>query len=57
MDKLNIYFRTKQLKTPSNMLIINLALSDFTFSLVNGFPLLTISAFNTKWMWGDVGRD
>ncbi|CAG2217449.1 OPN4 [Mytilus edulis] len=44
---------TKNLKTPSNMLIMNLALSDLVFSAVNGFPLLTISAFNRKWMWGD----
>jgi len=37
------------------MLIMNLALSDLVFSAVNGFPLLTISAFNQKWMWGDAG--
>lgn len=35
------------------MLVINLALSDLIFSAVNGFPLLTISAFNRKWMWGN----
>ncbi|XP_060066645.1 rhodopsin, GQ-coupled-like [Ylistrum balloti] len=44
---------TKTLKTPSNMLIVNLALSDLTFSAVNGFPLLTISAFNKRWVFGD----
>ena len=49
-------FRTKNLKTPSNMFIVNLALSDMIFSLVMGFPLLTISAFNKKWIWGDTGK-
>lgn len=52
---LGFFYRTRNLKTPSNMLIINLALSDMVFSAVNGFPLLTISAFNKKWMWGDIG--
>lgn len=49
-------FRTESLKTPSNMLITNLAVSDLIFSAVNGFPLLSISAFNRKWMWGDTGK-
>jgi hypothetical protein len=39
------------------MFIINLALSDLIFSAVNGFPLLTISAFYRKWMWGDTGNN
>lgn len=51
-----IFFRTESLKTPSNMLITNLAASDLIFSTVNGFPLLSISAFNRKWMWGDTGK-
>ncbi|XP_052071148.1 rhodopsin, GQ-coupled-like [Mytilus californianus] len=48
-----IFSTTESLKTPSNMLITNLAVSDLIFSAVNGFPLLSISAFNRKWMWGD----
>ncbi|XP_033747547.1 rhodopsin, GQ-coupled-like [Pecten maximus] len=48
-----MFSSTKTLKTPSNMLIVNLALSDLTFSAVNGFPLLTISAFNKRWVFGD----
>lgn len=38
------------------MFIVNLALSDMIFSLVMGFPLLTISAFNKKWIWGNTGK-
>ncbi|XP_061195078.1 rhodopsin, GQ-coupled-like, partial [Saccostrea echinata] len=48
-----IFSTTKNLKTPSNMFIVNLALSDLIFSLVMGFPLLTISSFNKKWIWGN----
>ncbi|XP_069134425.1 rhodopsin-like [Argopecten irradians] len=48
-----IFSSVKTLKTPSNLLIVNLALSDLTFSAVNGFPLFTISAFNKRWVFGD----
>ncbi|VDP97440.1 unnamed protein product [Trichobilharzia regenti] len=52
-----IFFTTvKSLRTPSNMLVVNLAISDFGFSAVNGFPLKTISAFNKFWPWGKFGR-
>lgn len=51
-----LIYSTKNLKTPSNMFIVNLALSDMIFSLVMGFPLLTISAFNKKWIWGNTGK-
>ena len=43
---------TKSLRTPPNMFIMSLAIGDLTFSAVNGFPLLTISSFNTRWAWG-----
>ena len=49
-------FRTKSLRTPSNMFVVNLALSDLTFSAVNGFPLLTISAFSRRWIFGKIGE-
>ncbi|KAK3090771.1 hypothetical protein FSP39_014497 [Pinctada imbricata] len=49
-----VFSTTRNLKTPSNMFIVNLALSDLIFSAVNGFPLLTISAFNKRWMWGEI---
>ena len=45
-------YRSKVLRTPPNMLLINLAISDMSFSAINGFPLLTISAINKKWVWG-----
>ncbi|CAH1779377.1 unnamed protein product [Owenia fusiformis] len=48
-----MFSSVKALRTPQNMLLINLAISDFTFSAVNGFPLLTISSFNQRWMWGN----
>ena len=38
------------------MFVVNLALSDLTFSAVNGFPLLTLSAFNKRWIFGKVGQ-
>ena len=44
--------RSKCLRTPPNMLLVNLAVSDMSFSAINGFPLLTISAINKKWVWG-----
>ncbi|KAL3876865.1 hypothetical protein ACJMK2_034648 [Sinanodonta woodiana] len=47
-----IFGSDKSLQTPSNMLIINLAISDLTFSIVNGFPLFSISSFNKKWIFG-----
>ncbi|KAL8569629.1 hypothetical protein ACOMHN_057196 [Nucella lapillus] len=49
-----IFGTTKSLRTPSNMFVVNLALSDMTFSAVNGFPLLTLSAFNRRWFFGKV---
>nr|QEQ50489.1 rhabdomeric opsin [Maritigrella crozieri] len=47
-----IFSVTKSLRTAPNFFIINLAISDLTFSAVNGFPLLTVSSFNTRWAWG-----
>ncbi|CAH8664756.1 unnamed protein product [Heterobilharzia americana] len=53
-----IFFTTvKALRTPSNMLVVNLAVSDFGFSAVNGFPLKTMSAFNNFWPWGKTACD
>ncbi|XP_076442275.1 rhodopsin-like [Babylonia areolata] len=49
-----IFGTTKTLRSPSNMYVVNLAISDLTFSAVNGFPLLTISAFNKRWIFGKI---
>ena len=38
------------------MYIVNLAASDLTFSLINGFPLMTVASFNKGWFWGDIGK-
>jgi len=38
------------------MYVINLAVSDLAFSLINGFPLMTVACFNKRWFWGDTGR-
>ncbi|XP_045211105.2 rhodopsin, GQ-coupled-like [Mercenaria mercenaria] len=48
-----MFTREKSLRTSSNMFIVNLAISDLTFSIVNGFPLFSISAFNKKWIFGN----
>ncbi|CAI9739459.1 Full=Rhodopsin [Octopus vulgaris] len=49
-----LFSKTKSLQTPANMFIINLAMSDLSFSAINGFPLKTISAFMKKWIFGKV---
>lgn len=51
----SLVFRTNSLRTPSNYFIINLAISDGAFSLINGFPLMSVASFRRKWMWGQVG--
>jgi len=38
------------------MYVINLAVSDLAFSLINGFPLMTVACFYKRWFWGDTGR-
>ncbi|ESO83966.1 hypothetical protein LOTGIDRAFT_108602, partial [Lottia gigantea] len=48
------FSRTKSLRTASNMFVVNLALSDLTFSAVNGFPLFSLSSFSHKWIFGRV---
>lgn len=48
--------RTPSLRTPSNYFVINLAFSDAAFSLINGFPLMSIACFQRGWMWGQIGE-
>uniref|UniRef100_A0A1I8IGJ3 G_PROTEIN_RECEP_F1_2 domain-containing protein n=1 Tax=Macrostomum lignano TaxID=282301 RepID=A0A1I8IGJ3_9PLAT len=47
-----IFVTTKALRTPPNIFLVNLAISDLSFSVIMGFPLLTISSFNGRWAWG-----
>ncbi|KAH9498863.1 hypothetical protein Btru_004890 [Bulinus truncatus] len=49
-----IFGTTKSLRTPSNMFVVNLSMSDFIFSIIMGFPLMTISSFNRRWIFGKV---
>nr|BDI63180.1 GQ-rhodopsin 2 [Peronia verruculata] len=49
-----IFGTTKSLRTPSNMFVVNLSMSDFIFSIIMGFPLMTISCFNRRWIFGKV---
>ncbi|VDN13731.1 unnamed protein product [Dibothriocephalus latus] len=42
--------RSKHLRTPSNMLTVNLAIADMAFSLL--FPSKLISSFYGYWIWG-----
>nr|BAG80986.1 opsin [Branchinella kugenumaensis] len=47
-----IFLKTKSLRTPSNMLIVNLAIADF-FMMLTQSPLYIISAFTSRWwIWG-----
>ncbi|KAK2720660.1 opsin, ultraviolet-sensitive-like [Artemia franciscana] len=47
-----IFLKTKSLRTPSNMLIVNLAVADF-FMMLTQSPLFIISAFTSRWwIWG-----
>ncbi|KAA0185798.1 rhodopsin [Fasciolopsis buskii] len=50
-----LFFACEKLRSPSNVLIINLAISDLSFAAINGFPLKTMSAFNQQWTWGKKG--
>nr|BBA21101.2 rhodopsin [Ambigolimax valentianus] len=49
-----IFGTTKTLRTPSNIFVLNLSMSDLIFSIINGFPLMTISCFNRRWIFGKV---
>lgn len=48
---LNIFTTTKALRTPSNMLVINLAFSDFMMYFTNG-PAMTLANYRETWTFG-----
>nr|APY20643.1 long wavelength sensitive opsin [Paussus spinicoxis] len=48
---INIFSTTKSLKTPGNMLIVNLALSDFLMMLMVS-PTMAISCYYETWVFG-----
>jgi len=50
-----IFMKVKSLRTPSNMFVVNLALSDFCMMLTQAWPVI-INAFTQRyWMWGKLG--
>merc|ERR1712241_1337994 len=50
-----IFLKVKTLRTPSNMFVVNLALSDFCMMLTQAWPVI-INAFSQRyWMWGSLG--
>ncbi|XP_077992199.1 rhodopsin, GQ-coupled-like [Glandiceps talaboti] len=49
-----VFTKAKYLRTPGNMLIVNLALSDWLMSITN-FPPFIASSFNEYWMFGKLG--
>merc|ERR1711973_785221 len=50
-----IFLKTKSLRTPTNMFVVNLALSDCVMMSTMGLPV-TINAFTQRyWMWGVFG--
>nr|APY20565.1 long wavelength sensitive opsin 1 [Brassicogethes aeneus] len=46
-----IFATTKALKTPSNLLVVNLAFSDFSMMFTNSFPMVVNNYYET-WIWG-----
>lgn len=46
-----IFMSTKALRTPSNLLIINLAFSDFLMMFTMGPPMV-VNCYNETWVWG-----
>ncbi|XP_033644408.1 rhodopsin, GQ-coupled-like [Asterias rubens] len=51
-----IFLRTKSLRTPPNMLIVNLAFSDVAMVLTN-FPLMFASTLQGRWTFGQMTCD
>lgn len=50
-----VFLKTKTLRTPTNMFVVNLAFSDLVMMTTMGLPV-TINAFtNRYWMWGVLG--
>ena len=49
-----IFCSTKSLRTPSNLLIVNLAFSDFFMMFTMGPPMI-VNSWNETWMFGPLG--
>ena len=54
--QINFFTQTKALRTPTNMFVVNLAVSDLIMMTTQGMPV-TINAFTQRyWMWGNFGN-
>lgn len=51
-----IFSTTKSLRTPANLLVLNLAFSDFCMMLTNG-PMMAINLFYETWVLGPLMCD
>ena len=53
---LNTFSRqTKTLRTPSNMFVVNLAVSDLIMMTTQGLPVVINAYTQRYWMWGALG--
>ena len=50
-----IVFKVKNLRTPSNMFVVNLAFSDLCMMTTMGLPVVINSFTQRYWMWGAFG--
>jgi len=50
-----IFLKTKSLRTPTNMFVVNLALSDLIMMLTMGLPVVINAYTQRYWMWGNLG--
>ena len=50
-----IFLKVKALRTPSNMFVVNLAISDFCMMLSQAWPVIINSFTQRYWMWGKLG--
>lgn len=49
-----VFYKHKQLRSPTNMFIISLAVSDFLMACL-GNPLASTSSLANRWLWGENG--
>ena len=50
--QLTIKFKTNTLRTPSNMFVVNLAVSDLVMMTTQGPPVMINGFMQRYWMWG-----
>ena len=47
-----LYVKDQSLKTPSNLLLMNLAVTEIMLMMTNGFPICILPFFNNYWAYG-----